>query len=1114
MGKKKGGTPQYLYFGTAAGYVCMGPVDELVALIVDNKLAWPVAPDWKVGNAYVVSPTPSIVRRSGRVWVALQAHTATADNAPAAATDSDQEVPPDAATHWTEYSIRRSDHPTHYDGTAEKYGPFRIYWGTETQTASAFLNDNELGLVHPAYLGVCYIVFGQGQKTSSTSGWLQGQERQQMGNVSVLVRKKPETTLVTSVTEYEDGAVNPASLIEERLTGQLSGLGLAIGDLDEDSFQQMAERADADRGRYYIAPLFGKEQPFNAFLDDLELELGWFLRANPVNNQIQLCSWSLNGGMPWLSGTEYVEGEIVEQGGSFYSADSAHTANGGNAPDQADAPWTVVPKLTYKEIIGRVKLTPEGPAKAITTIRYSFADRNRIFHRNGDQISNPRALSYTGGVQQPKTHELSLITRSTQARQWAAEAARQLDTLPMKASLRARWPVVDARGIRQGGNFLLDVQITPGGTERLRMFRCLRMDRRGDEVEITAELDQSFGPAIYATPRGPASLPSDEDVPEVVRARPFILPPALEENGDAYGVGLLVSRPDPLVTEFDVAYDNDASGDFPTVLQSVRGFAAFGYLVEDAAHWGAGTAFGTADDWVIGEAVVVDEKRTYSGRVWKVTTNHTTSSSERPDTSGKWAEVGLRFALFDENEFYRFAAGITAAGQRDDELMLVVLHKTGGQIDQGAEGSPYLEIFSVGNVTATGSTDTGPTGDPDAKANAIYTLNVMRSRFGTLAREFDDEAEAWLVAKSELPQLAHLDFPKLAATEASAFFYFIPGTANTKREDFDTQFEMEFVGAEAFSPAVSWTDPANKAVIGTTSGTAQVETATVAGDAVAGGDVIVTVTGAGISGSPLATNVTTSPLDTAATIGGLIRTALSGVGAITALYAVGGAGANITLTRLIGAADDATLNIAIDGTTNGTGVPDAPTSADTTAGVAAAPLEGVSFEGFVTDQNANLTGLVITKRLSDSTSETTVLAESFAATARRDFNFETSFEADGTYYITATATDSAGNVRQSVLVVIVEPLGGVASITATPDLSPAGGSFFSDIFPVTVNATCDTGGASIEMQVTGTDQVTLPVAGWSAVTSVEVSANQRVWARATAGGLDDSEAAVWTFTQR
>ncbi len=113
----------------------------------------------------------------------------------------------------------------------------------------------------------------------------------------------------------------------------------------------------------------------------------------------------------------------------------------------------------------------------------------------------------------------------------------------------------------------------------------------------------------------------------------------------------------------------------------------------------------------------------------------------------------------------------------------------------------------------------------------------------------------------------------------------------------------------------------------------QVETATVGGAATASANVIVTVTSASVSGSPLATNVAVTNGDSAATVAGKIRTALAAVAAITAVFTVGGSSATVTLTNLASAANDATLNIAIDGTTNSTGVPNAASSANTTAGV-------------------------------------------------------------------------------------------------------------------------------------------------------------------------------------
>lgn len=320
MGGGKGGggaSKQYNRFGTIAMAHCCGPVDELVAYILNGKKAWPIADEWVVGTAYVTSPSPSMVSRGERVWTCILAHTATEDNAPASATDSSLSAPPDSDTHWTEYSVRRSDHPTHFDFTTEKNGPVRFYWGTETQTACAYLDDNEFGEEHPAYLGVCYSVLGQGTKTASLSGFLYGREQENTPTVSALVRKKPQTTLVTGVTELEDGSVNPAAFIEERLTDPLSGMAVPVAELDAASFQRLADVADRDRERYYISTVFTAAASFRSFIDDIGLTLDWFLRFKHGDGTFELGAWPRNTGQPFDIPLVVSAGDVVLLTGDF-----------------------------------------------------------------------------------------------------------------------------------------------------------------------------------------------------------------------------------------------------------------------------------------------------------------------------------------------------------------------------------------------------------------------------------------------------------------------------------------------------------------------------------------------------------------------------------------------------------------------------------------------------------------------------------------------------------------------------------------------------------------------------------------------------------------------------
>jgi hypothetical protein len=123
-------------------------------------------------------------------------------------------------------------------------------------------------------------------------------------------------------------------------------------------------------------------------------------------------------------------------------------------------------------------------------------------------------------------------------------------------------------------------------------------------------------------------------------------------------------------------------------------------------------------------------------------------------------------------------------------------------------------------------------------------------------------------------------------------------------------------------------------VVGTiTAGTAQVETATVVGTITGAGTAKVEVTAAAIPGSPITLNVAVAEADDDAAVAAKIRAVMQAVDAITDYYTPGGEGSAITLTRVTGAANDATLNIAIDNGTC-TGLTAAPESVDTTAGVA------------------------------------------------------------------------------------------------------------------------------------------------------------------------------------
>jgi len=135
-------------------------------------------------------------------------------------------------------------------------------------------------------------------------------------------------------------------------------------------------------------------------------------------------------------------------------------------------------------------------------------------------------------------------------------------------------------------------------------------------------------------------------------------------------------------------------------------------------------------------------------------------------------------------------------------------------------------------------------------------------------------------------------------------------------------------GVKAFKTVVEVDVP-----VETHAHTAQVKTATVVGSVTLTGNATVIVTAAGMSGSPKTINVAVTNGDSATVVAGKIITALAADTSVNAMFSVGGAGANVVLTALVAAANDATLNIS---TANGTctGLTSEPTSTNTTPGVA------------------------------------------------------------------------------------------------------------------------------------------------------------------------------------
>jgi phage tail sheath gpL-like len=117
-----------------------------------------------------------------------------------------------------------------------------------------------------------------------------------------------------------------------------------------------------------------------------------------------------------------------------------------------------------------------------------------------------------------------------------------------------------------------------------------------------------------------------------------------------------------------------------------------------------------------------------------------------------------------------------------------------------------------------------------------------------------------------------------------------------------------------------------------TTGVLQVETAQIVGTITQSGNAKLTITGAGITGSPLDVSVAVLLNDTATQSAAKMATALNANAAVSALYTATSNVADLLLTAVKCAANDATLNIAYTNDTCTGLTPDA-SSNDSTAGV-------------------------------------------------------------------------------------------------------------------------------------------------------------------------------------
>lgn len=393
-GKGGGGGAAHDYYGTIAGLVCAGPVDELVAIIADGKTVWPDAPagDWESGEAYVAG---DLVRSAGRVWSCTVGHTAAGGNAPG------------VGGQWVEYTLKRSavgvTNPQLVSVVG--YGVAVFYWGTSDQVLSGVVP--QFAAVHPPYRRQCFVIL---------KDWLFGRERTSAPNVEFVVRRAPVQTIVEGMPAAldADGQANPFAFLAEAFTDPVFGLGQTSGLLDAPTWQTSAESLTADAAKSHLSPVLRDRHDGRAVASEVLAYFDGWLRWNSAG--------------------------LIEAG-RFLRSQSPPVI-----PDSRT--------LTVHDLVEEASWDSDGWPEVSSEVTVKFSDRRRAFKAGAVRWVNLHAQAVAGQDRETSL-DRPWITRDQQAAVVAAESAKVLGEPALSGSLVVRLEKCEA--IQPGDLFRLNL---------------------------------------------------------------------------------------------------------------------------------------------------------------------------------------------------------------------------------------------------------------------------------------------------------------------------------------------------------------------------------------------------------------------------------------------------------------------------------------------------------------------------------------------------------------------------------------------------------------------------------------------------------------------------------
>lgn len=360
MGGDKSGSSgkAHDYYGTIAGVVCAGPVDELVAIIIDGKLAWPSAESWAAGKDYVIG---DLRRYAFRVWRCTAAHTS-----------ADANAPPDP-TKWTSYSVARTGQPNPYPFSIEHWGQAYLYWGTADQALDTVGEKTLHDYGHPPYRRQAVLVL---------KAFLFGRERTSAPNVEAVVRRIPNQAIIdgASADLDADGQANPKCVEAALLSDPVFGLGQPDSFCDATTWQALADELAAAAASTYLSPFLDRAQTARSILANLLAYYDGWVRFNAAG--------------------------AVESGHFLH--------------DAAPPAFTDATTIDYNDLIEEIQWDANGWPDTANQTYVKFSNRDRAFKADSAPFVSSWNLAVTGDPR-PLNIDRPFITRPQQASTHAAE---------------------------------------------------------------------------------------------------------------------------------------------------------------------------------------------------------------------------------------------------------------------------------------------------------------------------------------------------------------------------------------------------------------------------------------------------------------------------------------------------------------------------------------------------------------------------------------------------------------------------------------------------------------------------------------------------------------------